>query len=65
MVPITQDSKKILTMLLLNLPNNFIIATAPIPYITQNGPNRKLCLLSTTPFVIIPNPVSKMHPIKL
>ena len=42
-----------------------IINIAPMPYITQNGPNRKLCLLSITPFDINPNIVSNKKPIKL
>ena len=39
-----------------------IIITAPNPYIAQNGPYKKLCLLSITPFVTSPNNVSIINP---
>ena len=47
------------------LYKNIIIIHAPNPYIAQNGPYKKLCLLSHTPFVAIPNIVSIIYPKKL
>ena len=44
------------------LCKKIIITAAPSPYIAQNGPYKKLCLLSSTPYLTSANIVSIKKP---